>query len=289
MNGPVKATEEYSLSTHRLRKKKLRRSPLLLWVIPLAVSIFSIKSVYSFAVSFGGGPFKLTFQADSCLFACFQENLVQGGCESNRTNGSRRKFFESCLATTTLGATSVLSGLAFAADETTVNSIVPCKKDPGGSAANCVSSASVRQVDLYVAPWTWIEGTSVEEVVGRLKGAIESDSSLTMTQNNDNRYFRVKASRNFAVDEIQFLVNEADRVITLRSEQIEGPDVTDLGMNRKRLDEIRKRTQVLRVMGEEFASADSAPREGAVDQLRAFWGYQSGSGYESILLDEDED
>jgi len=169
------------------------------------------------------------------------------------------------------------------------NSIAPCKKDPGGAPANCVSTASVKQVDLYMAPWVWQEGTSAEEVVGRLKGAIEADASLSLTEQIENRYLRVKAARNFCYDEIEFLVNPADRVVTFRSQQVEGPDsVSDFGANRKRLDELRKRTRVLTAMGEEFSSADTGPREGAVGQLKAFWGLQSGGGYESILLDEDD-
>lgn len=171
-----------------------------------------------------------------------------------------------------------------------VNGIAPCKKDPSGAHANCVSTASVKQVDLYMPPWSWQEGTSTEEVVGRLKGVIASDSTLSLEEQSENRYyFRVKVARNFCSDEIEFLVNPADRVVTFRSQQVEGPDnVSDFGANRKRLDEIRQKTKVLTRMGEEFSSADSGPREGAVGQLKAFWGLQSGGGYEAILLDDED-
>jgi uncharacterized protein (DUF1499 family) len=168
--------------------------------------------------------------------------------------------------------------------------ISACVKPPGGGSANCVSTASVKQVDLYMAPWTWPEGISVDEVVGRLKGAIVADATLSLDEQRDNRYFRVRAARNFCTDEIEFVVNPVDRVVTFRSQQIEGPDnVSDFGANRKRLDELRRRTTVLDVMGAEFETADSAPREGTVGQLKSFWGLQSGEGYESILLDDDEE
>jgi len=176
-------------------------------------------------------------------------------------------------------------------------SIAACVKPASGAPANCVSTASVKQVDLYMAPWTWPEGTSVDEVVGRLKGVIDSDASLQLidqqqTQDDDRRryYFKVRAARNFNSDEIEFVVNPADRVITFKSQQVEGPEsVSDFGGNRKRLEDVRKRIPFLQVMGAEFESADSGPREGVTGQLKAFWGLQSGGGFEKLLLDEDDD
>jgi Protein of unknown function (DUF1499) len=130
-------------------------------------------------------------------------------------------------------------------------------------------------------------------VIGRLKGAIAADATLTLVEQNyvDDRYVcRVRATRNFCTDEIEFVVNPADRVVIFRSQQVDGPDtVSDFGTNRKRLDELRRRIGVVDVMGAEFASADSGPREGTVGQLRAFWGLQSGGGYESVLLDENDE
>jgi uncharacterized protein (DUF1499 family) len=169
-------------------------------------------------------------------------------------------------------------------------SISPCSRPTNGGGANCVSTASVKQVDLFISPWTWAEGISAEEVIGRLKGAIATDGTLSLVGQNyvDGRYIcRVRAARNFCTDEIEFVVNPADRVVIFRSQQVDGPDtVSDFGANRKRLDELRRRIGVVDVMGAEFASADSGPREGTVGQLRAFWGLQSGGGYESVLLDD---
>lgn len=185
---------------------------------------------------------------------------------------------------TTAGSTLLLGSSAARAE-----GIVACKKDPAGAPANCVSTASVKQVDLYMAPWTWPEGTATEEVIARLKGAISADSLLSLEEQSvDKLYLRVKATRNFATDELEFQIKPEDRIVTFRSQQIDGPtNVSDFGANRKRLEELRKRTKVLNVMGAEFSSADAGPREGAVGQLKAFWGLQSGGGYESVLLGDE--
>ena len=198
---------------------------------------------------------------------------------------SSRKQFLSVVA----GSTLTIGSSAQA-----VESIAPCKKDPDGAPANCVSTASVKQVDLYMAPWTWSEGTSAEEVANRITAAISDDPLLTVEERSeDNLYLRVKATRNFATpnfaaDQIEFLIRPDDRIVLFRSQQIDGPtSLSDFGANRKRLDELRKRTKILKVMGAEFSSADAGPREGVGGQLKAFWGLQSGSGYESILLGDD--
>lgn len=216
---------------------------------------------------------------------------------------SRKHVFSAIGSSLFLGGVALILVPSSAEAATTgVASISACTRPAAGSGAssNCVSTASVKQVDLFISPWTWRDGISVDEVVGRLKGAIASDATLSLEEqqqsaaaaapDKSNRYYlRVRAARNFCMDEIEFVVNPADRVITFRSQQIEGPDnVSDFGANRKRLDELRKRTGVLDVMGAEFDSADSGPREGTVGQLKAFWGLQSGGGYESILLDDDD-
>lgn len=199
-----------------------------------------------------------------------------------------RQNILSSIGSSLLGLNLLLSPSAFA--EGGEVRIKACVKPAEGGPSNCVSTASVKQVDLYISPWTWPDGISADEVAGRLKGAIASDSTLTLEEQRENRYFRTRAVRNFCTDEIEFVINPVDRAVTFRSLQIEGPDnVSDFGANRKRLDEIRRRTAVLEVMGAEFNSADSAPREGTVDQLKAFWGLQSGGGYESVLLDNDDE
>jgi uncharacterized protein (DUF1499 family) len=162
---------------------------------------------------------------------------------------------------------------------------------------NCVSTASVKQVDMFMLPWTWSESITVNEVVSRLKGILASDQTLSLMEsttiqdsknnNNEYYYFRIQAARNVCTDEIEFLINSNDHVITFRSKQVNGPDtVSDFGINRRRLEDIRKALKVVTILGS--TSNDGESNEGLSGQLRAFWGFQSGSGFESVLLDEDE-
>lgn len=195
---------------------------------------------------------------------------------------------------------------AFAGELTTANSgneniekstvplsIVSCSPSTG-SPSNCVSTASVKQVDMFMLPWTWPESVSGDEVIGRLKGIIASDQTLSVLDSanvpaGNNFFFRIRAARNVCNDEIEILVNPDDRVMTFRSQQVDGPDnVSDFGANRRRLEEIRKRLKVVTVLGGGENAANGESTEGLTGQLKAFWGFQSGGGYESILLDEDE-
>ena len=217
-------------------------------------------------------------------------------------------------------ATSVIGGLLLAmlistmntatafAENMTINensenptvpiSIVSCGTSTGSS-SNCVSTASVKQVDLFMLPWTWPESISSDEVISRLKGVVASDQTLsvidsTKVPSGENYFFRIHAARNICRDEIELFVNPNDRVITFRSQQIDGPDsVSDFGANRRRLEDIRKRLKVVTVLGggggengDYYSNGEST--EGLGGQLKAFWGFQSGGGFESILLDEDE-
>ena len=182
---------------------------------------------------------------------------------------------------------------ASSASSTTAQSygISACVKPANGVPINCVSTSSVRQVDLYMAPWTWPDGTSVDEVVGRIKGVVDADPTLQLVEQRDQRYFRVRAARNLGYyDEIELVVQPADRVVIFRSQQVEGPEsVSDFGGNRKRMENLRKQIPFLQVMGTDLESADSGPREGVGGQLKAFWGLQSGGGFEKVLLDDDDD
>lgn len=197
--------------------------------------------------------------------------IATRGCTSRR----------SAILKSTLTTAAVLGGSSCSA------AVPPCTKSNGPS--NCVATASVKQVDLYAPPWTWNDATaSVDEVMARLKGAIAADPSIQVLEQGDTTLL-ARADRKIAVDELQFRLDPSDHVITFRSQQVTGPDsVSDFGANRKRLEEIRKRIGIVDIMGAEMASADSGPREGVSAQLKAFWGFQSGGGYESVLLDEDD-
>jgi uncharacterized protein (DUF1499 family) len=121
-----------------------------------------------------------------------------------------------------------------------------------------------------------------DEVMARLKGVIAADSSMILLVEEPN-YLKLQAGRSFYTDELEFSINEADEVVTFRSSQVSGPMVSDFGANRKRLEEIRVKAK-LGVMGEEYELADPSS-EGALGQLKAFYGLQSGEGFEDIDLD----
>jgi uncharacterized protein (DUF1499 family) len=154
------------------------------------------------------------------------------------------------------------------------------------TSSNCISTASVRQLQLYMPPWIYPDEMLPQEVLARLKGAISTDNMMTIAEQTDTAVL-CKATRNFAVDELVFVVNAEDHVVTFSSRQVEGPDSSDFGAMRKRLEDLRRRAAVFQVMGGE-ESADNAPAEGALGQLKAFYGLQSGAGFEDVLLNRDE-
>jgi len=169
------------------------------------------------------------------------------------------------------------------AEGETPSSIPACIKPPSGN-SNCVSTASVRQVDLYEPPWTFPDSMSSDEAMARLKGLVSSDPKLEVLSQSD-LCLRVRGTRNLGTDEIEFLINPNDKVITFISKRVDDPDGGDFGANRKRLDELRKKSNGLfGVMGQEYSSADTAPRENALGQLKAFYGLRSGGSYEDLLL-----
>ncbi len=154
----------------------------------------------------------------------------------------------------------------------------------------CVSTSNVRQLDLYSAPWTF--ASSADEAMARLKGAVEGEplNSIVASEDSTSRHLLVDSKRSklgSTAYRMEFVINEADGVITYRSsapEDITGPD---FGLQRKRLSEIRERAATFGVMGESLNSADTKSTGekgyGVLGQLKSFYGLQSGGGFEDIL------
>ena len=188
--------------------------------------------------------------------------------------------------------------MAIAEDDGTAPSTVSSRpgsysitKCPTNSKIPCVSTANVRNLDLYLPPWTYT--TTSEEAMARLKGAIVSDSSCEIIQQDGYDRLLVQAKRGGAdvfgtTDELEFVVNDADKVVTFRSAAPN--DSPDFGINKRRLDDIRKRAGIFGIMGESMNSADSFTDDqkgyGPLGQLKAFYGYQSGAGYEDVLSEK---
>ena len=112
---------------------------------------------------------------------CLQSpGLNHHSCLS-KAHSSRREFF---LVVAGLTAGTLVSPSIAGAD--TPTSIPSCPKSVGNSKVNCASTAAVRQVDNYVAPWTYPSTMPLDEVMGRLKGVISTDIKLTISPTVDS-------------------------------------------------------------------------------------------------------
>jgi len=198
----------------------------------------------------------------TCLLAsskAFQisKNLSQASrhCKTS-LQASRQDFLRSAVATV------VAVSLPAQALE-----LPACKRAPNGPSPNCLSTSSVKQLDLFATPWVY--ETTAAQVKERL-------ASLGQVLEQDENSLRVRISR----DEVVFRINDDDKVVTFTLTQRDD----GIGNARQRLNEIQKRAQIFGSMGQEFASADAAPPEGPLGQLKAFYGLQSGSGYADVIL-----
>lgn len=206
---------------------------------------------------------------------------------SHNSAESRRQFISETMVSTIL-STMVVSPEIVKAEEgqpeisTAAYSIQKCSTS---SKAPCVSTANVRQLDLYLPPWTFKE--SADEAMSRLKGAVVADSNCEILKQAGNQYLKVQAKRiGGVIDDLEFVINESDKVVTYVS-SANNSDSSDFGANKKRLEEIRKRAGIFGKMGENMNSADSASYSekgyGPLGQLKAFYGLQSGGGFEDVL------
>lgn len=199
---------------------------------------------------------------------------------------SRKQWISQVAATMTLLGGANIANADDEAPSTPQFSIQKCTV---GGKAPCVSTSNVRQLDLYLPPWTFSK--PVDEIMSRLKGAIVADPTCEIVQQDGNQYLKVEAKRSDlfgTIDELEFVINEADQVVTFRSAATNNEN-TDFGLNKKRLDEIRKRAGCFGVMGDSMMSADSVSQgqrgNGPLGQLKAFYGLQSGGGFEDVVLE----
>lgn len=222
---------------------------------------------------------------------CSSTQLDASYDNSNGSLISRTDFVSSTLLSLTTLLVDIPSALASDADDeaitTTRQTITPCPVVSSGKPNNCVSTASVKQVDLYSPPWTY--EVSADEAMARLKGVIASDSSLKVEEEVLPSYLRVTSNRGplNVTDQVEFFVNANDKVVTFKSQELGEPTVSDFGANRKRLETLRKRAGVFGIMGDGM-TADSVGNRGMgpLQQLKAFYGLQSGGGYEEVFENE---
>lgn len=211
--------------------------------------------------------------------------------QSPRTNHvslqaiNRKTFLSSSIA-----AASVLFPFAQKsnAEEEVTRKIQGCPKPVDGKATHCIGTTNIKQLDTYSPPWTF--ETSPDEAFARLKGIIKSDPSLEVVETDDDgRYIRVETKRLNTVDSLEFLVKGDDKVIIFKSTEKEASGLPDFGANRKRVEELRKKSGGFFSMMGDGLTADSydggaaGKRNGIGGQLKAFYGLNSGQGYESVF------
>ena len=203
---------------------------------------------------------------------------------------SRRQLLSQLVATTSSTIAAVATVAVLSEPASAAAAAESIEKCATASKSACVSTANVKNLDLYVPPWTFDESRySQAEVMSRLKGAIVSDASCQILTQDENTYLQVEAKRNDifdSIDELEFVVNDQDHVVFFRSRATNNEN-TDFGINKKRLEDIRKRAGIFGVMGESMNTADSVSTSergnGPLGQLKAFYGLQSGGGFEDVL------
>jgi Uncharacterized protein conserved in bacteria len=196
-----------------------------------------------------------------------------------------------------------------ACPKSTNNNLSTNKNDVVTFNNNCVSTSNIKQLDMYSPPWTF--EVTPEEAFARLKGIVNSDPSLDLVEIDEkDKYLRVETKRLAVVDYIEFLIKDDDQVVLFQSAEKMNPEgalekmttggssgasaagtfgISDFGAIRKRLEDLRKRSGgIFNVMGEGF-TADSydggayGKRNGIGGQLKAFYGLNSGQGFESVF------
>ena len=114
----------------------------------------------------------------------------------------------------------------------TSDRLSPCPKSP-----NCVSSLSEDE-SHYVAPLAY--ETTLEEAREKLISVINSMKRSEMVTAEVNYIHATFKSALFGfVDDVEFLFDDQRKVIDVRSASRTG--YSDLGVNRKRVEEIRKK------------------------------------------------
>ena len=103
---------------------------------------------------------------------------------------------------------------------------------------NCVSSQSPSQDEQhYIEPFPYTSN-STQEAIAQLKTVIEGlERTTIITEQGNYLYAEFKSKLMGYVDDVEFYVDEGQKVIHVRSASRLGK--SDLGVNRKRVETIR--------------------------------------------------
>lgn len=168
------------------------------------------------------------------------------------------------------------STICFAAD---ITRLQPCPTE-----GNCISTASVRSIEHYARPWELPESVTVEQAWTSLKNELASNKLFKVVDTRDeDKYVRAEAKSAVpptGIDDVEFLILSADRLVTFRSNSREvvraGGVVGDGGSHANRLQTIRNHLK-LREMG----AYDENELMVEQEQTSFFGKLKSGFGYTS--------
>uniref|UniRef100_A0A7S2S946 Uncharacterized protein n=1 Tax=Eucampia antarctica TaxID=49252 RepID=A0A7S2S946_9STRA len=234
------------------------------------------------------------------------DNNINGLFSEERNSLSRSDFISSAFA---LSSSLLILGNSFPAgaeDETsndatpvafpavvavssssTARTIDGCPKAEEGKNGNCISSSNIKELDRYSPPWSF--EVSAEEAFARLKGALTTDSTMTITElDKDAMYIKAELQRNSrGTDEMQFLIRADDKVVIFKANEKEDSFDYDMGANRNRMETLRKKAVVFDLMGggltADTFSGDSRKSNGVLGQLNSFFGFNNGAGFEDVF------
>lgn len=128
---------------------------------------------------------------------------------------------------------SALSGMTGCAGERPLLGMRDGRLTPCPSSPNCVSSRSDTERHR-IDPLRFSD--EPDRAFERLKQVLRSRSDSTLVEERDG-YLRVELRTRLFVDDAEFLLDRAGRVIHLRSASRLG--YSDLGTNRRRIEELR--------------------------------------------------
>ena len=213
------------------------------------------------------------------ILLCFLMVQLNGTMISSSFTLKRvSKFFGNSIASISLlvGGINIEDSLAAPATTATPPQLYGLKKDRLLSCkqnSNCISSSAFQSLEHYGKPWAFSEANSADEEFQLILEALKStDLRIKIADQNDvKRYVRAEARSAIPItgtDDIEFLVNPIDKIITYRTNSREvamaGPQViTDGGSNKNRLD-IIKRKLAVNEMGESEESVKFMAKENSM-------------------------
>lgn len=124
-------------------------------------------------------------------------------------------------------------------------SLLSCKPK-----SNCLSTSSVKSFDKFSAPWLY--NGDVESMYDSLFKVIQSNSFYKIVEAIPSSYIHVEAKSAVPIggtDDIEFLFNDKDKIISYRSNSREvvaaGPEILgDGGSHKNRLESIKRKLNV---------------------------------------------